>query len=131
MTNDPLVDLLLDSVEIDRALLANSLKGILGVDSKTGNVILLSGFNKLNSLNKILAFLLGRKVSYLLDKSETEEVFPKEIPDATGIPSGTVHPKLRELKNSRIASQSEDGGYYVPSYQLSNAVNKINKELGK
>ena len=69
--------------------------------------------------------MLGQKASVLLGKSELESVAPKIIPEATGIPSGTVYPKLKELKEDRIISQVDDSSYYVASHQLQSAIDEI------
>ena len=126
MSEDPLEQLLLDAEEVDRALLANSIKKFLGIDTKTGNIILKPDFEKLTSRHKVLIFLLAIKAAALLKKINYEKVSPKYIIERTSIPSGTVHPKLKELKAEHLISQDEDSGdYFVPSHYILNATNDI------
>ncbi len=125
MTNDPLSNLLLDAEEIDRASLARALQDFVGIDKATGRVVLKPGFNRLNSRQKIIAYLLGKKVAKLLNMSESEVTSPKDIPTNTGIPIGTVHPKLRELIESRLVSQTKEGEYYIESHQILNSISSL------
>jgi len=129
MENDPLANLLLDSEQIDRESLARALQDYVGVDSKSGKVVQKPGFNKLSSRKKMIAYLLGKKVSKLLGKTENELTAPKDIPNDTGIPKGTVHPKLRELSDARLVSQTKDGEYYIESHQILGCIAELeNKE---
>src|SRR5437868_2364903 len=100
MTEDPLSKLLLDSEEVDRASLARALHEYVGVDNKDGKVVLKPSFNKLTVRKKLLAYLLGKKVAKLLGKVENELTAPKEVTLQTGMPKGTVNPKLRELSQA-------------------------------
>lgn len=124
---DPLAELLLDAEEVDRARLARGLKGILGIDTETGRIVIKPGFTALNSRQKILAYLLGRKAAFLLGVSESEAVTPKEIPDETGLPSGTVHPTLKGLRESRSVSQVQGGAYFLGAHQVLDALEAIEK----
>jgi len=125
MNHDPLSDLLLDAVEVDRARLAGALRDILGVDVNSGRVVLNPGFSQLSTRHKVLAYLLGRKAAVLLDKAETEAVAPKDIAGETGMPPGTVHPKLKELREDRLVSQTESSEYFVAPHQLLQAISEL------
>ncbi len=128
MSDDPLDNLLLDAQEIDRASLARALHDFVGIDKVTGKVVLKPGFNKLNSRQKILAYLLGKKVAKLLGRNDSEVVAPKDIPTETGIPKGTVHPKLRELLESRVVSQTKEGEYYIESHQIMKSISDLERK---
>jgi DNA-binding transcriptional ArsR family regulator len=125
MNRDPLADLLLDASEVDRARLATALSDILGIDTTSGRVVLKPGFNRLSARNKLLAFLLGRKVAMLLGKAGSEEVAPKDISRETGIPSGTVNPKLKELREAHLVSQTNSSEYYVAPHQMLQALDEL------
>ena len=88
MTGDPLLALVIDAAEVDRQRIAEALTGVLSID-KGGRVIPSLPFNSLNSSQKILAFLLGRKVASLLKLSDGEAVSPQEIAQDSGMPRGT------------------------------------------
>lgn len=129
MSDDPLSNLLLDAEEIDRASLARALYAYVGIDNNSGKIIQKASFSKLNSRQKVLTYLLGKKVAKLLGKIEIELTLPKDITDETGIPKGTVNPKLRELVDNRFVSQTKEGEYYIESHQILACVSELeNKE---
>lgn len=125
--DDPLQELLLDAQEVDRARLAKGLAGLLGVDTKSGSLVLKPGFNKLNTRQRILAYLLGRKAASLLGKLEEEPAAHKTIYSETGMPSGTVGPKTRELLEDRLVSQTDDKKYYIEQHQVMNAIDELSR----
>ena len=122
MSDDPLSNLLLDAEEIDRASLARVLHAYLGIDNNNGKIIQKASFNKLSARQKVLAYLLGKKVAKLLGKVEIELISPKDIQAETGIPKGTVNPKLRELVDNCLVSQTKEGEYYIESHQILDCV---------
>lgn len=124
-SKDPLESLLLDAAEVDRTTLAQALGGILGVDTETGRVVLKPGFNELDTRRKVLAFLLGMKAASLLGKTENEAVTNKDVIQQTGMPSGTVNPKLKELRDRRLVSQSTTGLHYVAPHQVTAAIEHL------
>jgi hypothetical protein len=125
---DPLKELLLDADEVDRAQLAQALKGILGVDKKTGRVVLKPGFNDLDTKRKVLAFLLGAKVAHLLGLVDAEAVAPKELEKQTGMPHGTVAPKLSQLLEEKVVAKTPQGGYHVAPHQVTRAAESLRGE---
>jgi hypothetical protein len=127
--SDPLQELLLDADEVDRAQLAQALKGILGVDKKTGRVVLKPGFNELDTKHRVLAFLLGAKVAHLLGVAETETVLPKDLEKQTGMPHGTVAPKLSQLLDDKLIAKTPQGGYHVAAHQVGRAADDLRREL--
>jgi prolyl-tRNA editing enzyme YbaK/EbsC (Cys-tRNA(Pro) deacylase) len=126
--SDPLQELLLDADEVDRAQLAQALLGILGVDKKTGRVVLKPGFNDLDARRRVLAFLLGAKVAQLLGLAETEAVAPKDLEKQTGMPHGTVAPKLGQLLDEKFIAKTPQGGYHVAPHQVTRAAAEIRRE---
>ena len=122
---DPLEDLLLDANEVDRTQLAQALEGILGVDKETGRVVLKPGFNALDTKRRVLAFLLGAKVAQLLELLPSESVGPKELEKQTGMPHGTVAPKLSQLLDDKLITKTSTGGYHVAPHQVGAAAAHI------
>lgn len=129
MVEDPLENLLLDAQEVDRALLARALQDVLGIDKVTGKLILQPRFNKLSARQKVVGYLLGKKVAKLLGKIEDEGTSPKDITLETGIPKGTINPKLRELFDDHLVSQTKEGEYYVQSHQIHSCVAELEKQV--
>jgi hypothetical protein len=133
MTNDaaggdPLRELVLDAAEVDRAAIAGALKGRVGIDSKSGRVVLSPGFNALDARRKVVAVLLARKAAHLLDLADMEAMGHREIVEASGLPSGTVAPTLKGLREARLVAQDDTKAYYVPSSQINAAVRVIAPE---
>ena len=127
MADDPLEELLLDADEVDRAVLAKALQGVLGIDKGSGRIVLKPGFGGLDTRRKALAYLLGAKVAVLLDLRTTEAVAPKELQAETGMPPGTTNPKLGQLREQRLASKTETGTYYVAPPQIPSAIEELRK----
>jgi hypothetical protein len=125
VATDPLIDLLLDADEVDRATLSRALLGLLGIDSNTGRVVLKPGFAGLGARKKVLAYLLGAKVAVLLAKAESEAVSPIDVSRQTGLPRGTVNPKLSELYEQRLVSKTDVGAYYIAPHQIHVAVEEL------
>jgi len=112
-------------VEEEEALDLDALRSIL-VNyvklSKEGGIFPLPGFETLSAEQKILTYLLAKKVLKL--KINLDELTaPKEIQESVGLPKGTVNPKLTGLADRRLV-QNVKGKYFIPNY----AVNKV-KEL--
>jgi hypothetical protein len=133
MTNDtagedPLRDLVLDAAEVDRAAIARALKGRVGIDSKSGRVVLSPGFNALDARRKVLTVLLARKAAHLLDLTDSETIGHREIVEASGLPSGTVAPTLKALREARLVAQDDAKAYYVPNAQINAAVGLLTSE---
>jgi hypothetical protein len=128
-TDDPLRDLIVDAVELDRQRIAGALRGVVAID-KSGQVLPAQGFQRLSGPQKVLAFLLGRKVAVLLDMAEEEAIGPKELAKATGIAEGTVYPTVRRLNGHRLVSQDVDSCYYLSPHQVGTAIEKLAKQDG-
>jgi len=127
-TKDPLEGLLLDADEVDRTTVAAVLRDLLGVDSKTGRVVLKPGFSRVTARQKMVAYLLGRKAAKLLGKTESEAATVKDVQADTGLPRGTIAPKLRELLKAKTISQVESGEYYVGPQQVGQAISELRRE---
>ena len=122
---DPLTDLLLDADEVDRARLAQGLAGVLGIDKETGRIVLKPGYNDFDAARKVLSFLLGALAARLLGKRESEAVAPSELQQQTGMPKGTVNPKLSQLAQQRLVSKTPAGAYYVAPHQIEPALDLV------
>jgi hypothetical protein len=123
--DDPLRALLVDATAVNREAIADILKGRVAIDSGSGRLVLLSGYNQLDARRKVLSVLLARKAACLLKLAETEALANKEVVEATGLAPGTSAPSLKSLKELRLVSQDNDKAYYVPNAQLSNAIDFV------
>lgn len=69
--------------------------------------------------NKIILFILSRKVTHLQGLSESDSVTPKEIKEELGknIPSGTIDAALKRL-SERGPLKGQGGKYFIPDFNF-------------
>jgi hypothetical protein len=125
-TKDALDKLIVDEEENPNVeLLAELVLKFLKFDKKTGEIIFNKEFSKLKDGQKILIYLLGRKVIFIkkLQKNFDEKIAPKEITDAIGgnLAKNRVY-LTRELKG---ILKSEKGKHFVPNYNLYKCKEKL------
>ena len=124
--NEVLKKLLTDDNDINAEDLFELLSPFIKINKTSKNIIFLDSTLKHSLKNKLLLFLLGKKVLFLLGEIETDRVKPKDIIEETGISKGSVLPTLKILKeakgNNLITSDSV--GYYITSYQVSKIKSK-------
>lgn len=121
----PLEDLLIDADSVDLERLASALKPFAAIDKKSGRLHFHPPYESLTTRRKTLVCLLGQKASHLLGLAESESLSPKEAEACSGLPGGTVRPKLTELKKDRIALTDENGFYAIAPHQVSRAVQEL------
>lgn len=124
MTEDPLLELVVDAVEVDRQRIADALRNVIAID-KGGQVLPARRFGSLSAAGKVVAFLLGRKVAVLVDLAEDEAIGPTQLAQLTGMAEGTVFPTVRRLGGDRLISQDADSAYFIASHQVGNAIEMI------
>ncbi len=117
---NPLYRLVADSQPLDHELLAETIEGYIELQIDPPQVDFTKAWEQLAVDAKILAYLLGRKAlaELLAERGETydEKATPSTIEKETGIPGGSVRPRLSHLrKEKRI---KEDNGYFVPNSAL-------------
>ena len=122
---DPLSKLLLDATEADRALIASALNERVGIDATSGRVVLLPGYAAMNARQKVLAILLAAKAAHLLGLRDGESIATLDIVATSGLPRGTVAPKLKELREAHLVGQSPDRAYYVPNAVLQRVAQEL------
>lgn len=118
--NDPLEQIFVRTEQVEgeqRALLAQLILPFASVNPETGDVYFKATADELlNAKQKILVYLLCRLA--LASKAETsfsKYVSPKEIEIATGLPGGTVRPKLSQLVSEDKVVVKSGEGYVVPA----------------
>jgi hypothetical protein len=124
-TEDPLGKLLLDATEADRAVIASALNDRVGIDATSGRAVLLPGYAAMNARQKVLAVLLAAKAAHLLGLRDGEPIATLEIVATSGLPRGTVAPKLKELRETHLVGQSRDRAYYVPNAVLQRVAQEL------
>lgn len=113
-------DLLVDSRELDRALVADVLGPYVRIDRGSGDLIPLPAWDDVSNEARVLLYLLARRAMRALELPVPGEgASPVEIERATGIPGGSVRPALKRLLKARAVSKHTGAGYVVPNYALS------------
>lgn len=118
---NPLDELFTDSQsQIDPAVLASLIKPFARIQRESGKVLFTPAGMKLSANNKIIIFLLARKVLAIQKIVDSDAVAPKEIKAELGknIPAGTIDPALKRL-SERGPLKGQDGKYFVPDFNFS------------
>jgi hypothetical protein len=118
---EKLKKLLIDGHQIAEDLILECLDGVVALDSKTGEIYPGVNYSKLNAEGKIAAFLMARKAAHLLGLISMDAASAKEIRERSGMPMGTVNPKLRALIGKGVVAQNDAREYYMPSPGLRRA----------
>ncbi len=131
--SNPLDELFTDSgSQIEPAAIAALLKPFIRINRETQRVIFTPAGMSLTANNKIILFILARKVTFVRGMNTTEAVAPKEVKAELGknIPSGTIDAALKRLsENGPIKGQ--DGRYFVPDFnfpQVEEIFSKVNRK---
>ncbi len=110
MSPDPLERLLVDAQQIARDDLADVLAPYIGL-TKSGEVVLTEDAAALSAANRVIAVLLSLWAAHLLELRPTPGATPSDLVTLSGLPAGTVRPKLSELSRQRLVAK--DGHQYV------------------
>ena len=118
--NEILHKLFTDDNDVNADELFELLSPFIKINKTTKNIIFLDPAHEMPLKNKMILFLLAKKVLFLLGQSESDRVKPRDLIEETGIPKGSVLPTLKNLKEKKggglISSDAE--GYYITSYQI-------------
>ena len=126
--SDPLERLVRSEEDLlNRELLARALDGLAYVDKDRAKVLLTPDGAARSAREKLIIYLLGKKALRAVGSEIKEETGPKEIEKATGMPGGTVRPRLRQLAKEGIVAKREEG-YYVPVFNLEDAAKVLGRE---
>lgn len=119
--NEVLKQLFTDDNDINANELFDLLSPFIKINKSDKSIIFLDSALKHSLKNKIILFLLAKKVLFLLKEIETDRVRSTDIIKETGIPKGSVNPTLKLLKETKGSSlvTSDKDGYYITSYQVS------------
>ena len=114
---DPLNRILVSGEDLDRAMLATVLVGLVQIDKVSGDVRFSARSAKLTKKMQILLLLLGRKAAKAMGLIDTEATGPKEMEPVLGLKGGPLRGQLFQLKKERLV-QAVKGKYLIPNYAI-------------
>lgn len=116
LTQDPLSGLIADIDELDRQKLMELLTGYC-VLSKDGQIRPITNFYSLDTKSKLLVIILAQKAARALGLADTDWISPKQIEIFSGVPGGTVRPKLVSMSQERLV-ETNNGNYSIPNHAI-------------
>jgi hypothetical protein len=122
-----LEDLLVDEAAFDRDALAEALLDYVRL-GRSGELRPGPKWGGLSRLGRVLAVLLAGKAAWALGLRADENTGASEVTTLSGLPGGTVRPKLRILRERSLVEQSADGRYRVSSMAMSSALQTLRSE---
>ena len=132
--SDVLKKLFTNKEEVDPEELYNLLNPYIKINEDNKSIIFLDATHEALLKDKVILFLLGKKVLFLLGEIDSEKISPKIIIEETGLPKGSVLPTLKQLKEPKggsLISSDQSGKYFINNYQFSKIKGKLNKVYEK
>ena len=123
MSADPLEDLVVDEMALAKEHLAKGLAPYVGLTER-GEVVFTEAARQLTAAKRLLAVLLAMRAGRVLGLRREAGATPVELSACTGIPAGTVRPKLAELRRAHLVSK-EGGRYVVPIASIRLAITAL------
>jgi hypothetical protein len=130
---NPLDELFTDSgSQLEPAAIAALMKPYIRINRDTQRVIFTPAGMQLTANNKIILFILAKKVMFIRGINSKEAVAPKEVKAELGknIPSGTIDSVLKRL-SEKGPIKGLAGRYFIPDFsfpQVEEIFSKLNKE---
>jgi hypothetical protein len=118
---DKLSALIVDSESLARDEFARALGPYVRFTS-SGGLLLEPAFDQLSSEHRVLCVLLALQAMRLLGLRDSDEVTPAQITEISGMPPGTVRPKLSALLKARWVVKGTGGLYSLPLHSARRAV---------
>jgi len=126
MTQNSFERLFTNQKAIDPAELTAILEPFVRINRETLEIFFTDKGHCLKVPQRVILFLLAKKVLKITEKIDKEETTPKEIFNETRIKKGSIDPTIKQLREKGWIIRL-GGGYLVPGYQLP----KLKKEFFK
>jgi hypothetical protein len=127
-SQDPLAALLVNEDSIAREELAAGLAPFVQL-TEQGGLWPLPPFEGLASANKVLCLLLAVKAMAMLGLRDSDRAAPGELVEMSGMPAGTVRPKLSKLAGKRLVVKG-DREYWISSHGARKALEALGDANG-
>jgi hypothetical protein len=114
-------DLLSSLIVDEQTLTRDELARVLGpyvAFSSGGALVIEPAFDRLSAQHRVLCVVLALQALHALGLRKDVAAAPAEIVDLSGMPPGTVRPKLSILLRGRWITRAKDGRYCVPLSSL-------------
>jgi DNA-binding transcriptional ArsR family regulator len=124
-----LKDLVVDESAFDQEALAEALLNYVRL-GRAGEMRPGPKWERLSRLGRVLAVLLSLKAAWVLEMRKEDGGAASEITALSGLPGGTVRPKLRALRERGLIEQTKDGRYRVGAMALDPSLKALRAEEG-
>lgn len=119
---------LLSDENYDEGAVAGALGGLMSISRESKNVIWKAASSRLTAPQRIVVYLLGRIAMENVGVIAEIPAGPKEICQGTGMPGGTVRPRLMELHDQLRIVGREKRKYWIAPHAVPLAVEYIREE---
>jgi len=107
---DPLLELVVDTKQINREKLAELLKGKVLLDLRSDTFLLQQEARTRSSARQVvLLSLLAEKALSLLKEGLADALSPSELTIVTGLKGGTIRPVLKRLADEGLIVRVQQG----------------------
>lgn len=103
--------------DVDIDTLAEILEPYIRINIEDSSIFLIEAGVKLPIHEKLMLFLLARKVLKIKNLIEGEGISPTELISETQLKEGSVHPGLKLLRSKGLVVV-KNGKYMIPNYQV-------------
>jgi len=124
-----LEDLIVDETAFDRDAIADTLLSYVRLGAN-GELRPGPKWTVLSRLGRVLAVVVAFKAAWALQIRAADGGSATEVTERSGLPGGTVRPKLRVLRDRGLIEQTADGLYRVSSMALDSALRTLRDEEG-
>src|SRR5262245_5326026 len=124
-TNSLLEELYTDSGGVDAERAAKVLKQLLTVQ-RGSHAVFFKKHTTLKEEDKVLAYMLVKKLLKSEGAVESSEVSGKEIKTQTNVKSGTVDAAIKKLKADGLITGS-GSNYEIPAHEVEAIVDRLEK----
>jgi DNA-binding transcriptional ArsR family regulator len=114
---DALDKIFTNQKDINPEILAELLEPYIRINVEDNSTFLIEGGINLPVHEKLLLFLLARKVLKIKELVEGEGISPNDLVEETQLKEGSVHPGLKLLREKGLVV-AKNGKYIVPNYQV-------------
>ncbi len=126
---DILKELLVDKQRILRDSV-NKAKDIIGIDSKSGEIVFKVLLTKLSAVQKIGLYLVGRYFAHGLELTKTDHASIDELSSNLGVEKNNLGWRANEMETDGIIHSAGRNKYRVAKVKVPDILDDIRLKLG-